>query len=125
MQKAWYIVEAYCLLTINHILQKVRQAIDDPVLLAILFSHLAFVFTTALLTFRGSRIASRLLAAFIVIGVLYYFWAQIIFAPGFDIYTAYMLLVQAYLLIGAIKLWRIKELPTRFTDPPTEEPAHH
>jgi len=36
-----------------------------------------------------------------------------------------MLGVYAYLLIGAIKLWRIKELPTRFTDPPVEEQAHH
>jgi len=125
MQKAWYIVEVYCILTINHILQNVRQTIKDPVLLGIMISHLAFVFTTALLTFRGSRIASRLLAAFIVIGVLYYLWAQRLYATGFNIYTAYMLLVQAYLLIGAIKLWRIKELPTRFTDPPTEEQVHN
>ena len=90
MQKAWYIVEVYCILTINHILQNVRQTIKDPVLLGIMISHLAFVFTTALLTFRGSRIASRLLAAFIVIGVLYYLWAQRLYATGFNIYTAYM-----------------------------------
>jgi hypothetical protein len=98
---------------------------DDPALLAILFSHLVFVFVAALLTFRGSRIASRILAAFIIMNVAYYFWAQEMLAPGFDIYKVYMMLIQVYLFIGAIKLWRIKELPTRFTDPPTEEQAHH
>ena len=125
MSKAWYIVEVYCLLTISHVLQRVRQAIEDPVLLAILMSHLAFVLVTALLTFRGSRIASQLLAAFIVISAVYFFWAQRIFAPGFDIYRAYMMLIQTYLIIGATKLWRIKELPMRFTNPPTEEQAHN
>ena len=30
-----------------------------------------------------------------------------------------------YFVLGAIKLWRIKELPARFTDPSAEEQAHH
>ena len=42
-----------------------------------------------------------------------------------DVYLIYRLLVGVYFVIGVIKLWRIKELPTRFTDPPTEEQAHY
>jgi len=42
-----------------------------------------------------------------------------------SVYRFYMYAFFSYLFFGAIKLWRIKELPTRFTDPPTEEQAHH
>jgi hypothetical protein len=41
-----------------------------------------------------------------------------------DVYRAYTLILLAYLFGGAIKLWRIKQLPTRFTDPPEESSAH-
>jgi hypothetical protein len=92
------------------------------VLFAILYGVLFVTLVLAWLTFSGKRVASRLLAAYIVQNALYFSWVKGIQPAGFDIYRAYNLIVHAYFLIGAFKLWFVKELPTRFTDPPEPHP---
>jgi hypothetical protein len=124
MRGAWHIVEVYCFLAFLHVLLGFKRCSDDPVLLAILFGEFALVLLLSWLTFRGKHLASRILSVFIAVNTVNFVWVRIIQVHPFDIYNAYMLLVQIYFFIGAILLWRIKELPTRFTDPPTEPPAH-
>jgi len=77
------------------------------------------------LTYRGRRAWSRVLVLHMLFNVTAY--VTLLLGNNVEIYmyAAYGLSDEAYFFIGAIKLWRIKELPTRFTDPPTEEPAHH
>ncbi|MBU1229188.1 MAG: hypothetical protein KKA55_07880 [Proteobacteria bacterium] len=76
------------------------------------------------LTFSGKRVASRLLAAYIASGVMLATWEESQEFEQFDVYLVYRAVVMLYFAIGAIKLWFVKELPTRFTDPPTQPPAH-
>ena len=76
------------------------------------------------MTYNGKRLASRLLSAHIVLSVSAYVAMAVLQSSGIDIYLAYQMIIQAYLFAGAINLWRIKELPTRFTDPPAEAPPH-
>lgn len=125
MRDAWFVVEVFSLLHIVQAIANAREACHDPVLFTILYGVLASTLVLAWLTFSGKRVASRLLAAYIVFNSIYFTWVNGIKPSGFDVYRAYHILVHVYFFIGAIKLWRIKELPTRFTDPPTEEPAHH
>jgi|GEM_PF-2416989 hypothetical protein len=124
MRGAWFIVETYCFLSFLHVLSELSRCSDDPVLLAVLLGEFALVLLLSWLTFRGKRLASRILAVFIAASAVYFVWARIIQVHPFDVYNAYMLLVQLYFFGGAIMLWRIKELPTRFTDPPAEPTAH-
>jgi len=75
--------------------------------------------------YRGNRLASRILAVHIVLSSASTVAMFISLHTQVDVYLIYRLLVGVYFVIGVIKLWRIKELPTRFTDPPTEEQAHY
>ena len=124
MMGAWFVVEVFCFLHILDALTSLRAALRDPVLLAILVGVTGMTILLTFLTFRAKRWASRLLATYIMFSSLYFIWVKGISLPGFDIYRAYTMLMYIYFFVGAIKLWRIKELPTRFTDPPTEPPAH-
>lgn len=125
MQNSWYLVEIYCLLSIFHVVQNIRHATSDALGLGMLLGYLLFVLAASWFTFHGNRLASRLLATFIAFSALYFIWDKVARKNGFDVYRAYEMLIQAYFLAASIKLWRIKELPTRFTDPPQEPPAHH
>lgn len=124
MREAWFIVEVYCLLSVNHFLLNIRSSSREPVLLAILIGEFVLILLLSWLTFHGKRLASRLLAIYIAASALYFVWIHEVQVVGFDVYRAYLVLAQAYMFVGAIKLWRIKELPTRFTDPPAEPSAH-
>jgi len=65
-----------------------------------------------------------MLSMYIIFGVFTAGYEEITDFQRFDVYMLYRLIVSAYFLIGALKLWRIKELPTRFTDLPTKSPTH-
>jgi len=119
MRGAWYVVEAYFLLSLYHFVSHLSEGLADPMLLAILAGEFSLVLFLSWFTFRSKRLASRLLAIHIASSVVLYVWENEVRLSGFDVFRAYMLIMQAYLFLGAVKLWRIKELPTRFTDPPT------
>ena len=124
MRGAWYIVDVYCILCF---LRAIINAIEDrgnPTFLAITVIALIFVFFLAWRTYTGSRLASRVLSLYIIANVLANVCPDIAGARTMSVYRVYMYALFVYLFFGAIKLWRIKELPTRFTDPPAEPPAH-
>lgn len=124
MRDAWFVVEVYCFLNIIKTISHMRIVTADPTLFAIGFGGTIAVVTLAFFTFRGKRVASRLLAAYIGFGVGTATHAEIEAFQSIDVYVVYRTIVSLYFLIGAIKLWRIKELPTRFTDPPQEPSTH-
>ena len=124
MQGAWHVVEVYCFFSIAHVLLDVVKYHNKPVLLALDFGFMALVLFLARLTFHANRLASRILAVLIVSNAVGYAWINVAQQQKFDIYLAYQMIIQVYLLAGAVMLWRIKELPTRFTDPPAEAPPH-
>jgi hypothetical protein len=124
MRGAWYIVDVYCFLCALRAIITAVQDRDNPTLLAITAVALLFVFFLAWRTYRGNRLASRILSLYIIANVISNVWPDIVGARTMNVYRVYMLALFAYLFIGAIKLWRIKELPTRFTDPPAGPPAH-
>jgi hypothetical protein len=101
-----------------------QTTLCDPILLAIVVGVTGATLLLTWLTFRAKRWASRILALYIISNAIYFTWVNGFKPPGFDIYRAYNILVHTYFFIGAIRLWRIKELPTRFTDPPVEPPVH-
>jgi hypothetical protein len=96
----------------------VIQDRDSPTLLAITIVALMVVYFLAWRTYRGSRLASRLLSLYITANVISNVWPDIVGTRTMNVYRVYMYALFAYLFVGAIRLWRIKELPTRFTDPP-------
>jgi len=125
VKEAWYIVDVYCFLCLYGVYVAIRKSHGQFILLSITVALAIAIFLLAWRTYRGSRIASRLLAAYIIFNAGSNILTTVSQPQSIEVYDAYMLGVYAYFVIGAIKLWRIKELPTRFTDPPTEEPAHH
>jgi hypothetical protein len=124
MRGAWYIVDVYCLLCFIRAIVTAFQDSDNPTLLAITLTALVMVFILAWQTYKGNRLASRILALYIIANVVSNIWPYAVGARVLDVYRAYTLILLAYLFGGAIKLWRIKQLPTRFTDPPEESSAH-
>jgi hypothetical protein len=119
LAKAWYVVEAYCATILTMSLLWLRAFISEPKLGSFLLWIITTTLFLAMLTFRGNRLASRALAFGIALSAGIYVLEIFRDIHQFSIYMAYGLLVCGYFLIGAIKLWCIKELPTRFTDPPT------
>jgi len=124
MRGAWYIVDVYCFLCVLRAIITAAQDRDNPTLLAITAVALLFVFFLAWRTYRGNRLASRILSLYIIANVISNVWPDIVGARTMNVYRVYMFALFAYLFLGAIKLWRIKELPTRFTDPPAEPTPH-
>jgi len=125
MREAWFVVEAYCA---THVLLGIllfRAFLEHPQSAARFLCSLMVALFLAFLTFMGVRVASRALAAMVAIIPASLAWLSFANSGGFNVYILYGFVVAAYFAIGAIKLWRIKVLPTRFTEPPTEEPAHH
>ncbi len=118
MQGSWYVVEVYCFFAVLHFLRDVVKYHDEPVLLALNLGWVALVLLLSWLTFRAKRLASRILAVIIAYNAAGFAWINVIHPQRFDIYLAYQMIIQIYFFVGAILLWRIKELPTRFTDPP-------
>ena len=118
MREAWYIVEVYCFLSIMKGVSHFRTLFSQPTDSALGIGSTIAVAFLAFLTFRGSRVSSRILSAYIAFGVATSLYAEAARFSGVDVYVAYRGIVTLYFLVGAIKLWRIKELPTRFTDPP-------
>ena len=125
MRGAWYIVDVYCFLCVLRAIVTAVQDKNNPTLLAITAAALLFVFILAWYTYKGHRLASRALSLYIIANVVSNVWPDIVGTHTMSVYRFYMYAFFSYLFFGAIKLWRIKELPTRFTDPPTEEQAHH
>lgn len=125
MREAWFVVEAYCATHVLLGMLMLRALLDHPQSAARFLCSLMVTLFLAFLTFKGIRIASRALAAVVAIIPASLDWLSFTGPDGFDVYNLYGLVAAAYFVIGAIKLWRIRELPTRFTDPPTEEQAHH
>ncbi|MDQ7836179.1 MAG: hypothetical protein RDU24_12420 [Humidesulfovibrio sp.] len=124
MQGAWYVVEVYCFFSVLHLFMNVAKHHDEPVRLALDLGWVALVLLLSWLTFRAKRLASRILAVIITYNAVGFVWINVIQPQRFDIYLAYQMIIQSYFFGGSIKLWRIKELPTRFTDPPAAPPAH-
>ncbi|MDQ7835906.1 MAG: hypothetical protein RDU24_11040 [Humidesulfovibrio sp.] len=124
MRGAWYIVDVYSFTCIVRAAVTAIQDKDNSTLLVITAVALMGVLFLSWQTYRGSRFASRLLALYIIANVVSNVWPYLVGAHRIDVYSMYWLVFFAYLFGGAIKLWRIKELPTRFTDPPAEPPAH-
>lgn len=124
MREAWHVVEIYCALYIIRAIGSATEHSDMPSVLAFLLLNVLLVVAFSVLSFKGKRWASRLLSIHIFISVAASIKLIITAPEAFDIFAAYRMMIEAFLFVGAIKLWRIKELPTRFTDPPTEPSAH-
>ena len=124
MRGAWYIVDVYCFLCVIRSFISASEYRDDARLLAISAVALVMVFFLSWATYKGNRPASRILSLYIMANALSGVWWDIINAQPSTTYILINLILYTYLFIGAIKLWRIKELPTRFTDPPAESPTH-
>jgi hypothetical protein len=118
MRGAWYVIEVYCVLSIYRAYHNISADRNESMFLALTLLSLLVTFILVYFTFKGKRLASRILSVLIIANAASYVWYFAIEPHAFNIYIVYMLIVMAYLIIGAIKLWRIKELPTRFTDPP-------
>ena len=122
MREAWHVVESYIAACAIRAIYNLVVMRSEPVFLALTLAALLLNIALAFLTFSGKRIASRVLSVLILIDSVY---VAVFFAIGSTgIAKVYWLIVMGYFVIGAIKLWRIKELPTRFTDPQEEPPAH-
>jgi len=124
MAEAFYVVEVYFFLNVLSFLQGFLAGNNDTISTAISSGEFVFVFALSFMTFRGKRFASRILSLYICFSALYFCLAILSRSVDFTIYSVYRIIVQIYFLVGAIRLWRIKELPTRFTDPPVEPPVH-
>ena len=124
MRGAWYIVDVYCFLCVIRSFISASEYRDNARLLAISAVALVMVFFLSWATYKGNRPASRILSLYIIANALSGVWWDIINTHTPTTYTFTNLILFTYLFIGAIKLWRIKELPTRFTDPPAESPTH-
>ena len=118
MREAWHVVEIYCALNIFRALGSAVEYRHVPSVLVFLLINVFLVITLSVLAYRGKRLASRLLSVHIFISVAAALKLALAAPGGFDIFAVYGLTIEIFLLLGAIKLWRIKELPTRFTDPP-------
>ncbi|MDQ7834234.1 MAG: hypothetical protein RDU24_02530 [Humidesulfovibrio sp.] len=125
MKDAWYVVDIYCALALWGVIRAAIKSGWHSGLFAITAAVTVAVLLLTWRTYRGSRLASRVLATYIAINVGLNSYSIVIDPHPFEVFDVYMLGVNVFLFVGAIKLWRIKELPTRFTDPPTEEQAHH
>ncbi|GAB6126753.1 hypothetical protein [Humidesulfovibrio idahonensis] len=125
MREAWFVVEAYCATHVLLGMLMLRALLEHPQSAARFLCSLMVTLFLAFLTFKGVRIASRALAAVVAIIPTSLVWVSFTSSGEFTVYMAYGLVIAAYFVIGSVKLWRIMELPTRFTDPPTEEQAHH
>lgn len=123
MRESWFVVEVYCSLHLLLGPSFVKLASRDRLSIFVYLCSLVPTLLLAYLTFKGVRFASRLLA--LVIAVIPSLWVFAMYLDGgMDTYVVYGVACAAYFIIGAIKLWRIKVLPTRFTDPPSDSPAH-
>jgi hypothetical protein len=125
VKEAWYVVDVYCGLCLLGIYAAFRKSGGNPTLLIITVAISSVILLLTWRTYRGSRLASRLLAAYIAFNAGLNINSEIAEFRTGDVYQLYMIGIYLYLIIGAIKLWRVKELPTRFTDPPQEPAAHH
>ena len=125
MREAWYVVEVYSLMCVWGTIAAAINSKGNTTLLAITAAVSIIVLVLAWRTFRGSRLASRVLSLYIVFNAGLNIYSDAVGSQPIDVYRVYMLALYVYLVAGAIKLWRIKELPTRFTDPPTEDQTYH
>jgi ABC-type cobalamin transport system permease subunit len=124
MREVWFVVEVYCFLSVIKGITYINSISTDPIRAAIGLGGALLVFLLSFWTYRGKRMAARLLATYIAFGVFTAAYVEFVLFHNVDVYMVYRLIVSAYFFIGAIKLWRIKELPTRFTDPPAGSPTH-
>lgn len=120
MREAWHIVDVYCLLCVLRSVISAAEYRNDATLLAISAAALVVVLFLSWATYKGSRIASRILSLYIIANAVSAAWRELGHPQVSTVFSVYSFMLFLYLVIGAIKLWRIKELPTRFTDPPVE-----
>ncbi len=116
MRDAWHVVESYIAICTVRAIYNLAVMRNEPIFLAFTIAALSVNYALAFLTFRGKRVASRVLSALILIDSVYVAGFFMIGSSG--VARFYWVIVMGYFIVGAIKLWRIKELPTRFTDPP-------
>jgi hypothetical protein len=121
---AWHVVEIYCGLSLWGVFVAARKSSGQYTTLTITTVATVVILLLAWRTYRGSRLASRMLSAYIMFNAAINIWTDVVKIRSVDVYSVYMLGIYVYLIVGAIMLWRIKELPTRFTDPPAEPTAH-
>ena len=124
MRGAWYVVEVFCGLSIYRALLYIFASLHEPVLLALTLFSLSITFTLAILTLKGKRLPRKILSAYILVNAVYAIFTYAVAPQMQSAFKLFAFILSAYLIIGAILLWRIKELPTRFTDPPAETPPH-
>jgi len=124
MRGAWYVVDVYCCMSIFGLFVAMLNSNGNYTLLPITAVVTVTILLLAWRTYRENRLASRILSAYIIFNAVANTWAEVVKLRSVDVYSVYMIGVYIYLIIGAVKLWRIKELPTRFTDPPADPQAH-
>lgn len=125
MREAWFVVEAYCAAHVLLGILLFRALLEHPQSAARFLCSLMVTLFLAFLTFKGVRTASRALAIVVAFIPAALVWLSFAGSDSFNVYELYGLVVAAYFIIGAVKLWRIKHLHTRFTDPPAQESANH
>jgi len=118
MRGAWYVVEVFCGLCVYRALLYILASLHEPVLLALTLLSLLITFTLALLTFKGKRLPRKVMSAYIIVNAGFAIFMYAVAPQMQTVFKLCAFILSTYLIIGAIKLWRIKELPTRFTDPP-------
>ena len=124
MREAWYVVEVYCLMYMAHTLISIVRHWPAYQPLALSFASLLFVFASAFFIFRGKRIACILFALHVAATICYSAFTVYKQSVLSSVQTVYYAVFYVYFLVGVVRLLRIKELPTRFTDPPEESSAH-
>lgn len=123
MPGAWYVVEVFCLLTVVSFLWRLRLLLAHLDIFAVSAMELTLVLVLAWATYKAKRLPSRILAAYIGISALYFIVLRVLSPTPFTPAGIVQLLLQAYFLVGAALLWRMKVLPTRFRAPWEKEPA--
>jgi hypothetical protein len=124
MRECWHVVEVYFCVAILRMLGSSLQYLNEPWFLAFSIADFLLIVALTVFVYRGNRLASRLLAVHIVLSSASTVAMFISLHTQVDVYLIYRLLVEVYFVLSAIKLWRIKELPTRFIDPPAGESVH-
>lgn len=122
--RAWYVVEASCGAVLLLLPSLFHFSSLGVRWVAYVLWTVSTTYFLAFLTFRGNRAASRSLALGVAFVATVYAWSILGNKSLHNIYGFYGLLGCGYYLIGAVKLWFIKELPTRFTEPPLEPTVH-
>jgi hypothetical protein len=113
MLQAWFVVEVFCALAVYRAITSILTCGGEPALLAMHLLSLLLTLVLTALTLLGRRLPRRMLAALIVGNALFLVWRYVTLNIAPPPLLAAVILLAAYLVVGAIKLWRMAGAPDR------------